>query len=193
MNKENYFSCYGESDERCIREESRKEEWLSRKTKFFKLSYSKNATDSFITEPRFGTVDYALKLSDDKEHQKEILEVGLLKSKLNFERESDSIIRRVRMISDFMSNLTQGIHPDAVLEKESTSILFNFKEELGVGRKEDISYSSGVEFPDDLDFSTSHLMSDLRSLDISYLEYVSWKEALRDWTNNLEEMSEEVA
>ena len=101
----NYYSCYGESDARCIREEERKRRWLSHKTKHIEMSYTDTATSSFQHEPNWGSLDYALGISEDKEFTKEILEVGILKGSLYLERLSDAIEREFPKMEKIVSEL----------------------------------------------------------------------------------------
>ena len=47
----NYYSCYGDSDPRCIQEEGFKNEWLNQKPKFEKFSFEySTVTDSFVVK-----------------------------------------------------------------------------------------------------------------------------------------------
>lgn len=150
----NMYSEYGESDERFIREEDRKQRWLSHKTKFLTLSYSR-CSNNFQTEPSFGTLEYGLSLSDDKNYMKEVFEVGHLRARLKLEQVSDSLLRRINAFKELVLTLEDGILPDADDEERSFSVLKNYMKEFGDDVFEDSSKGFG------LDASTTLLSSDL--------------------------------
>lgn len=169
----NKYSEYGESDERFIREEDRKQRWLSQKTKFLTLSYSR-CSNNFETEPRYGTPLGGLSLSGDKDYQKEVLEIGHLRSQLSLEQVSDSLLRRIDAHKELVSTLEDGILPDADREEKSFCIWMNFAKMM----EGETNY-----FPRDtfsLDTSTTLLASDLSVYERRIQDMGKWTTALSE-------------
>lgn len=174
----NYYSCYGESDARCIREEDRKRRWLSHKSKNLDLYYT-TATKSFKHKPNWGILDYALTISDDKEFTKEILEVGILKQTLMIERLTDDIEREFPKIEKIVSELGNVRTPSGGVITEHRGaelLLFNYER---LNKKEDITTLGRTESPFfDTSLNSLTLMGRLNNYSTSKSELQKWITAL---------------
>ena len=145
------------------KQEDRKRRWLNHKTKFLTLSYS-DSCSKFETEPRFGTLESGLSLSNDKNYQKEVFEVGHLRAELNLEKTADTLLRRVNALKEFVATLENGMLPDEDDKENAFVMLRNYMNEYGG----DV-FENGTALTHH-DASTNLVSSDLRS----------YRNALRD-------------
>jgi len=110
MNKEktdNYYSSYGVSDKRYIREKIRKNKWLSHKTKFAELSYYSHSIVCFKSthlSPHHSIED-AKNFAEHLEMVEEFLEVGVLFRTLILEKTGDELERKFSNLQRVMSAL----------------------------------------------------------------------------------------